>query len=269
MLLTSSGQAAWSRRSPPRIAGDEVSSRSVATSASDSQRWRRLRRGCRALEFEWATGGRRRTSRSCSRSIRSQAASANAQRDLDRLTNPLRELARVGRARADRGRRRCQLTARLRSRRRVGRPTSPSAVREGVDGAAGARAGAVSERAVGDAVSRLRAPRYYFDWKERRPGRQGETPFTTAVSVALRAAGRHPDDRGRGLAMSRAARSTCRATQAGLAALGFKLFAREGSAQHRTAALPPDGQTSSLSASYCTTIRRRDRGQARTRWPAR
>jgi len=101
----------------------------------------------------------------------------------------------------------------------------------------------VSERAW-EMQSRARAPRYYFDWKEAKTwADKGMTPFTTAVSVAfaLQEGIRMIEEEGLANVYERHAR-LARATQAGLQALGFKLFAREGYRSNTvTAALPPDG----------------------------
>ena len=87
----------------------------------------------------------------------------------------------------------------------------------------------VSERAWGQ-QAKARSPRFYFDWKEAKTwAEKGMTPFTPAVSVvfALQEGLRMLEEEGLDNVYDRHAR-LARATQAGLEALGFQLYAREG-----------------------------------------
>jgi aspartate aminotransferase-like enzyme len=101
----------------------------------------------------------------------------------------------------------------------------------------------VSERAWAQQAS-ARSPRFYFDWKEAKAwAEKGMTPFTPAVSVAfaLQEGLRMLEEEGLENVYSRHAR-LARATQAGLEALGFQLFARDGYRSNTvTSALPPPG----------------------------
>jgi aspartate aminotransferase-like enzyme len=101
----------------------------------------------------------------------------------------------------------------------------------------------VSERAWAQ-QARARSPRFYFDWKEAKTwAEKGMTPFTPAVSVAfaLQEGLRMLDEEGLANVYERHAR-LARATQGGLAALGFQLFAREGYRSNTvTSAVPPAG----------------------------
>ncbi len=100
----------------------------------------------------------------------------------------------------------------------------------------GGRAWELSERA--------RAPRYYFDWRlARKQGETGSTPWTPAIGVlyAVQEGIRMMEEEGLENVYARH-RRLADATEAGLAALGFTLFAAEG---HRsatvTSALPMPG----------------------------
>src|SRR5215470_663772 len=101
----------------------------------------------------------------------------------------------------------------------------------------------VSDRAW-EQQAKARSPRFYFDWKEAKAwAEKGMTPFTPAVQVAfaLQEGLRMLEEEGLANVYERHAR-LARATQAGLEALGFHLYAREGYRSHTvTAALPPDG----------------------------
>src|SRR5439155_586954 len=87
-------------------------------------------------------------------------------------------------------------------------------------------------------------PRFYFDWKEAKTWAQkGMTPFTPAVPVAyaLQEGLRMLEEEGLNNVYERHAR-LARATQAGLVALGFQLYAQEGFRSHTvTSAVPPPG----------------------------
>jgi aspartate aminotransferase-like enzyme len=87
----------------------------------------------------------------------------------------------------------------------------------------------ISERAW-ERAAKCTAPRFYFDWAEaRKQANSGMTPFTPAVGVlyALREGLRMLEEEGLEAAYERHAR-LAEATQAGLVALGFTLFAAEG-----------------------------------------
>ncbi len=90
--------------------------------------------------------------------------------------------------------------------------------------------------------ARARSPRFYFDWKENKTwAERGMTPFTPAVGVAfaLQEGLRMLEEEGLDNVYARHAR-LARATQAGLGALGFQLFAQEGFRSNTvTSALPP------------------------------
>jgi aspartate aminotransferase-like enzyme len=101
----------------------------------------------------------------------------------------------------------------------------------------------VSERAWAQ-NARARSPRFYFDWKEARTwAEKGMTPFTPAVPVAfaMQEGLRMLEEEGLSNVYERHAR-LARATQAGLAALGFQLYAQDGFRSHTvTSAVPPPG----------------------------
>jgi aspartate aminotransferase-like enzyme len=101
----------------------------------------------------------------------------------------------------------------------------------------------ISDRAWAQ-QAKARSPRFYFDWKEAKTwADKGMTPFTPAVSVAfaLQEGLRMIEEEGLGSVYSRHAR-LARATQSGLQALGFQLFARDGYRSNTvTSAVPPAG----------------------------
>lgn len=101
----------------------------------------------------------------------------------------------------------------------------------------------VSERAWAQSAV-AKSPRFYFDWKEARAwAEKGMTPFTPAVPVAfaMQEGLRMLEEEGLANVYARHAR-LARATQAGLEALGFQLYAREGYRSNTvTSALPPPG----------------------------
>ena len=101
----------------------------------------------------------------------------------------------------------------------------------------------VSERAWVQ-QAKARSPRFYFDWKEAKTwADKGMTPFTPAVPVAfaLQEGLRMLEEEGLANVYERHAR-LARATQAGLQALGFQLFAQDGYRSNTvTSALPPAG----------------------------
>ncbi len=101
----------------------------------------------------------------------------------------------------------------------------------------------ISERAWAQ-QAKARSPRFYFDWKESKVwAEKGMTPFTPAIPVvfALQEGLRMLEEEGLDNVYERHAR-LARATQAGLEALGFRLFAQEGFRSHTvTGAVPPPG----------------------------
>ncbi|HEV2036578.1 MAG TPA: alanine--glyoxylate aminotransferase family protein [Candidatus Dormibacteraeota bacterium] len=101
----------------------------------------------------------------------------------------------------------------------------------------------VSDRAWAE-QAKARSPRYYFDWKEIKTwAAQGMTPFTPAVSVVygLQEGLHMIEEEGLEAVFDRHAR-LARATQAGLQALGFQLFAQDGYRSNTvTSAVPPPG----------------------------
>jgi aspartate aminotransferase-like enzyme len=101
----------------------------------------------------------------------------------------------------------------------------------------------ISERAWAQ-QAKAKSPRFYFDWKESKVwAEKGMTPFTPAIPVvfALQEGLRMLEEEGLDNVYERHAR-LARATQAGLEALGFRLFAQEGFRSHTvTGAVPPPG----------------------------
>jgi len=101
----------------------------------------------------------------------------------------------------------------------------------------------VNERAWAQ-QARARSPRFYFDWKEAKTwAEKGMTPFTPAIPVAFAMQeGLHMlEEEGLSNVYARHER-LARATQAGLHALGFQLYAQEGYRSNTvTSAVPPPG----------------------------
>jgi len=101
----------------------------------------------------------------------------------------------------------------------------------------------VSEQAWAQ-QAKARSPRFYFDWKETKAwAAKGMTPFTPAIGVAfaLQEGLRMLEEEGLANVYLRHER-IARATQAGLTALGFHLYAREGYRSNTvTSAVPPAG----------------------------
>ena len=161
------------------------------------------------------------------------------------LTNPLRELAGAGRN-ADR----IVVVDGVSSISSIAIETDAWGIDVAVSGSQkgwmappGFALVSVSERAWAQQV-KARSPRFYFDWKEAKAwAEKGMTPFTPAVSVAfaMQEGLRMLEEEGLENVYQRHAR-LARATQAGLEALGFQLFARDGYRSHTvTSALPPPG----------------------------
>src|SRR6266550_3577514 len=101
----------------------------------------------------------------------------------------------------------------------------------------------VSDRAWSQ-QAKARSPRFYFDWKEAKTwADKGMTPFTPAVPVvfALQEGLRMLEAEGLDAVYERHER-LARATQAGLQALGFQLYAQDGYRSNTvTSAVPPAG----------------------------
>ena len=161
------------------------------------------------------------------------------------LTNPLRELARVGR---DAGR--IVVVDGVSSISSIDIETDAWGIDVAVSGSQkgwmappGLALVSVSERAWAQ-QAKARSPRFYFDWKEAKVwAEKGMTPFTPAVGVAfaLQEGLRMLEEEGLDHVYERHAR-LARAAQAGLKALGFQLFAQEGYRSNTvTSALPPPG----------------------------
>jgi len=161
------------------------------------------------------------------------------------LTNPLRELARVAR-----NAERVVVVDGVSSISSIDIETDAWGIDVAVSGSQkgwmappGLALVSVSERAWAQ-QAKARSPRFYFDWKEARTwAEKGMTPFTPAIPVAfaLREGLRMLEEEGLGNVYERHAR-LARATQAGLQALGFQLYAQDGYRSHTvTSALPPTG----------------------------
>jgi aspartate aminotransferase-like enzyme len=161
------------------------------------------------------------------------------------VTNPLRELARAGRE-ADR----IVVVDGVSSISSIDIETDAWGIDVAVSGSQkgwmappGFALVSVSERAWSQ-QAKSRSPRFYFDWKEARTwAEKGMTPFTPAVPVAFALQeGLHMlEEEGLTNVYERHAR-LARATQAGLEALGFHLYAQEGYRSPTvTSAVPPPG----------------------------
>jgi aspartate aminotransferase-like enzyme len=161
------------------------------------------------------------------------------------LTNPLRELARVGR---DAGR--IVVVDGVSSISSIEIETDAWGVDVAVSGSQkgwmappGFALVSVSDQAWSQ-QAKARSPRFYFDWKESKTwAEKGMTPFTPAIPVAfaMQEGLRMLEEEGLGNVYERHAR-LARATQAGLRALGFQLFAQEGFRSNTvTSATPPQG----------------------------
>ena len=161
------------------------------------------------------------------------------------LTNPLRELARAGRDAE-----RIVVVDGVSSISSIDIETDAWGIDVAVSGSQkgwmappGLALVSVSERAWGQ-QAKSRSPRFYFDWKEAKTwADKGMTPFTPAVPVAfaLQEGLRMLEEEGLDNVYERHAR-LARATQAGLQALGFHLFARDGFRSNTvTSAVPPAG----------------------------
>src|SRR5438094_8807643 len=161
------------------------------------------------------------------------------------LTNPLRELARAGR---DAGR--IVVVDGVSSISSIAIETDAWGIDVAVSGSQkgwmappGIALVTVSDRAW-EQQAKARSPRFYFDWKEAKTwADKGMTPFTPAISVlfALQEGLHMIEEEGLDQVFERHAR-LARATQAGLQALGFQLFAQDGYRSNTvTSAVPPPG----------------------------
>jgi aspartate aminotransferase-like enzyme len=159
------------------------------------------------------------------------------------LTNPLRELAAAGRQAG-----RIVVVDGVSSISSIAIETDAWGIDVAVSGSQkgwmappGLALVSISERAW-EQQARARSPRFYLDWKEAKTwADKGMTPFTPAIPVAfaVQEGLRMLEEEGIENVYERHAR-LARATQAGLQALGFKLYAREGFRSNTvTSALPP------------------------------
>jgi aspartate aminotransferase-like enzyme len=161
------------------------------------------------------------------------------------LTNPLAQLARVARA-ADR----TVVVDGVSSISSIAIETDAWGIDVAVSGSQkgwmappGIALVSVSEFAWAQ-QAKARSPRFYFDWKEAKTwADKGMTPFTPAVSVAfaLQEGLRMLEEETLDKVYERHAR-LARATQSGLQALGFHLYAQDGYRSNTvTSATPPAG----------------------------
>ena len=161
------------------------------------------------------------------------------------LTNPLRELARTARSAE-----RLVVVDGVSSISSIDIETDAWGVDVAVSGSQkgwmappGFALVSVSERAWAQ-QAKARSPRFYFDWKEAKTwADKGMTPFTPAVPVAfaMQEGLRMLEEEGLNNVYERHER-LARATQMGLQALGFQLFAQEGYRSNTvTSAVPPPG----------------------------
>src|SRR2546425_7904852 len=161
------------------------------------------------------------------------------------LTNPLRELARVGR-----NAERIVVVDGVSSISSIAIETDSWGIDVAVSGSQkgwmappGFALVSVSDRAWARQEI-ARSPRFYFDWKEAKMwAEKGMTPFTPAVPVAfaMQEGLRMLEEEGLEHVYERHARLG-RATQSGLQSLGFQLFAQEGYRSSTvTSAVPPPG----------------------------
>src|SRR3982074_1269227 len=162
-----------------------------------------------------------------------------------RVTNPLRQLARVAR---DAGR--IVVVDGVSSISSIAIETDAWGIDVAVSGSQkgwmappGIALVSVSERAWAQ-QAKARSPRFYLRWKEAKTwAEKGMTPFTPAVGVAfaLQEGLRMLEEEGLDNVYERHAR-LARATQCGLEALGFQLYAQDGYRSNTvTSATPPPG----------------------------
>ena len=248
LLLTSSGTGGLESAVANLVSpGDEVV---VALSGNFGERFAALAAGYGAdvvrLEFEWGQPvDADDLERVLEHHPKAKVLLLTHNETSTGLTNPLRELARVGR---DAGR--VVVVDGVSSISSIAIETDAWGIDVAVSGSQkgwmappGIALVSVSERAW-EQQARARSPRFYFDWKEAKTwADKGMTPFTPAIPVlfALQEGLAMLEEEGLDSVYDRHAR-LARATQAGLQALGFQLYAREGFRSNTvTSALPPPG----------------------------
>jgi len=248
LLLTSSGTGGLESAVANLVSpGDEVV---VALSGNFGERFAALAAGYGAdvvrLEFEWGQPvDADDLARVLEHHPKARVLLLTHNETSTGLTNPLRELARVGR---DAGR--VVVVDGVSSISSIAIETDAWGIDVAVSGSQkgwmappGIALVSVSERAW-EQQARARSPRFYFDWKEAKTwADKGMTPFTPAISVlfALQEGLAMLEEEGLDSVYDRHAR-LARATQTGLQALGFQLYAREGFRSNTvTSALPPPG----------------------------
>ena len=248
LLLTSSGTGGLESAVANLVSpGDEVV---VALSGNFGERFAALAAGYGAdvvrLEFEWGQPvDADDLARVLEHHPKAKVLLLTHNETSTGLTNPLRELARVGR---DAGR--VVVVDGVSSISSIAIETDAWGIDVAVSGSQkgwmappGIALVGVSERAW-EQQARARSPRFYFDWKEAKTwADKGMTPFTPAIPVlfALQEGLAMLEEEGLDSVYDRHAR-LARATQTGLQALGFQLYAREGFRSNTvTSALPPPG----------------------------
>ncbi|TME92818.1 MAG: alanine--glyoxylate aminotransferase family protein [Chloroflexi bacterium] len=248
LLLTSSGTGGLESAVANLVSpGDEVV---VALSGNFGERFAALAAGYGAdvvrLEFEWGQPvDADDLARVLEHHPKAKVLFLTHNETSTGLTNPLRELARVGR---DAGR--VVVVDGVSSISSIAIETDAWGIDVAVSGSQkgwmappGIALVSVSERAW-EQQARARSPRFYFDWKEAKTwADKGMTPFTPAIPVlfALQEGLAMLEEEGLDSVYDRHAR-LARATQTGLQALGFQLYAREGFRSNTvTSALPPPG----------------------------
>ena len=248
LLLTSSGTGGLESAVANLVSpGDEVV---VALSGNFGERFAALAAGYGAdvvrLEFEWGQPvDADDLARVLEHHPKARVLLLTHNETSTGLTNPLRELARVGR---DAGR--IVVIDGVSSISSIAIETDAWGIDVAVSGSQkgwmappGIALVSVSERAW-EQQARARSPRFYFDWKEAKTwADKGMTPFTPAIPVlfALQEGLAMLEEEGLDSVYDRHAR-LARATQTGLQALGFQLYAREGFRSNTvTSALPPPG----------------------------
>jgi len=248
LLLTSSGTGGLESAVANLVSpGDEVV---VALSGNFGERFAALAAGYGAdvvrLEFEWGQPvDADDLARVLEHHPKAKVLFLTHNETSTGLTNPLRELARVGR---DAGR--VVVVDGVSSISSIAIETDAWGIDVAVSGSQkgwmappGIALVGVSERAW-EQQARARSPRFYFDWKEAKTwADKGMTPFTPAIPVlfALQEGLAMLEEEGLDSVYDRHAR-LARATQTGLQALGFQLYAREGFRSNTvTSALPPPG----------------------------
>ena len=248
LLLTSSGTGGLESAVANLVSpGDEVV---VALSGNFGERFAALAAGYGAdvvrLEFEWGQPvDADDLARVLEHHPKAKVLLLTHNETSTGLTNPLRELARVGR---DAGR--VVVVDGVSSISSIAIETDAWGIDVAVSGSQkgwmappGIALVSVSERAW-EQQARARSPRFYFDWKEAKTwADKGMTPFTPAIPVlfALQEGLAMLEEEGLDSVYDRHAR-LARATQTGLQALGFQLYAREGFRSNTvTSALPPPG----------------------------